>query len=46
MHLARAEIRTALEELLCRVPRFSLDGETTWSKGPIRGPRRLPLKIG
>jgi len=46
MHLARAEIRTALETLLARVPVFTLAGEVTWARGPIRGPRRLPLKIG
>ena len=45
MHLARAEIRTALETLLARVPRFELDGDVTWSRGPIRGPRSVPLRV-
>ncbi len=45
MHLARAEIRVALEALLTRIPNFSLAGETTWSQGPIRGPRVMPLRI-
>ena len=43
MHLARMELRVALEELLKRIPSFRLAGETTWSRGPIRGPRSLPL---
>ena len=43
MHLARMELRVALEELLKRIPSFRLAGETTWSRGPIRGPRTLPL---
>ena len=43
MHLARMELRVALAELLKRVPVFRLAGETTWSRGPIRGPRTLPL---
>ena len=45
MHLARAEIRTALEVLLSRVPNFELAGDVTWARGPIRGPRALPLRI-
>lgn len=46
MHLARAEIRIALETLLARIPNFELAGDATWARGPIRGPRTLPLKIG
>lgn len=45
MHLARTEIRTALEVLLSRVPNFELAGDVTWARGPIRGPRALPLRI-
>ncbi len=45
MHLARMEIRVALEELLKRIPDFEPAGETTWSLGSIRGPRKLPLKF-
>ena len=45
MHLARMELRVALEELLKRIPSFRLAGETTWSRGPIRGPRSLPLEF-
>ena len=45
MHLARMEIRVALEELLKRIPNFEPAGETTWSLGSIRGPRQLPLKF-
>ena len=45
MHLARMEITVALEELLKRVPNFEFAGDTTWSRGAIRGPRALPLKI-
>lgn len=44
MHLARAEIRTALEVLLSRMPHFELAGDVTWARGPIRGPRVLPLR--
>ena len=47
-HLARMELRVALEVWLERIPEFSLaDGGTvTWSSGQIRGPRTLPLRIG
>jgi hypothetical protein len=44
-NLARLELRVALEEFLARFPRFELAGETTWSVGQIRGPRRLPIRI-
>lgn len=44
MHLARAEIRTALDALLARVPDFELAGDVQWARGPIRGPRLLPLR--
>jgi cytochrome P450 len=47
-HLARMELRIALEVWLERVPSFSLadPGAVTWSSGQIRGPRTLPLQIG
>ena len=45
-NLARMEMTVAVEELLKRVPEFSLDGEVTWSEGSVRGPRRLPIKFG
>lgn len=47
-HLARMELRVALETWLERIPEFSLDpvNPTTWSAGQIRGPRSLPLLLG
>jgi len=47
-HLARMELRIALEVWLERVPEFSLadPAAVTWSAGQIRGPRALPLRIG
>jgi hypothetical protein len=46
-HLARMELRVALEAWLGRIPRFTLDDPSavTWSAGQIRGPRTLPLRI-
>jgi cytochrome P450 len=46
-HLARMELRVALEVWLARIPEFSLadPDAVTWSSGQIRGPRRLPLRI-
>ena len=46
-NLARMEIQVAIEEWLKRFPDFSLDERETvhWSPGPVRGPRRLPLRI-
>lgn len=47
-HLARMELRVALEVWLERVPSFTLadpDG-VTWSSGQVRGPRTLPIRIG
>jgi hypothetical protein len=46
-HLARMELRVALEVWLERIPAFTLDdpGAVTWSTGQIRGPRRLPLRV-
>jgi cytochrome P450 len=47
-HLARMELRVALEVWLERIPVFSLadPAAVTWSSGQIRGPRTLPLRIG
>jgi cytochrome P450 len=42
-NLARMEMTVAVEELLKRIPEFSLDGEVTWSEGTVRGPRKLPI---
>ncbi len=46
-HLARLEVRVALETWLARFPNFSLadPDAVTWSPGQVRGPRRLPLAI-
>ena len=46
-HLARMELRVALEVWLERIPAFSLDDPSavTWSAGQIRGPRELPVRI-
>ncbi len=46
-HLARMELRVALEAWLARFPSFHLaDPEAvTWSQGQVRGPRTLPLAI-
>ena len=47
-HLARMELRVALEVWLERIPEFSLadPAAVAWSAGQIRGPRSLPLRIG
>jgi cytochrome P450 len=47
-HLARMELRVALEVWLRRIPEFGLadPAAVTWSAGQIRGPRALPLRIG
>jgi len=47
-HLARMELRVALEVWLQRIPEFSLadPSAVTWAPGQIRGPRTLPLRIG
>jgi cytochrome P450 len=45
-NLARLELTVAVEELLRRIPEFSLDGEVTWSQGTVRGPRNLPIRFG
>jgi cytochrome P450 len=47
-HLARMELRVALEVWMERIPEFTLadPGAVAWSTGQIRGPRELPLRIG
>jgi cytochrome P450 len=47
-HLARMELRTALEVWLERFPVFTLDdpAAVTWAAGQVRGPRTLPLRVG
>ncbi|MEU7941117.1 cytochrome P450 [Microbispora bryophytorum] len=47
-HLARMELRVALEVWLERVPVFGLADPSTvaWAPGQVRGPRTLPLRIG
>ena len=46
-HLARMELRVALEVWLERIPAFTLQDPSavTWAAGQIRGPRRLPLRV-
>ena len=46
-HLARMELRVALEVWLERIGEFSLEDPSavTWSAGQIRGPRTLPLRL-
>ena len=46
-HLARMELRVALEVWLQRIPEFALEDPSavTWATGQIRGPRTLPLRI-
>ncbi|MFI7707854.1 cytochrome P450 [Nonomuraea sp. NPDC049480] len=46
-HLARMELRVALEVWLERVPAFTLDDPSavTWAPGQVRGPRTLPIRV-
>lgn len=46
-HLGRMELRVALEVWLERIGQFSLadPSAVTWSRGQIRGPRTLPLRV-
>ena len=46
-HLARMELRVALQVWLERIGEFTLadPSAVTWSAGQIRGPRTLPLRI-
>ncbi|MFI6500073.1 cytochrome P450 [Nonomuraea typhae] len=45
-HLARMELRVALEVWLERVPDFTLadPAAVTWATGQVRGPRTLPIR--
>jgi cytochrome P450 len=47
-HLARMELRVALEVWLERLPEFTLADPTGvhWAPGQVRGPRTLPLRLG
>ncbi|MFC5827557.1 cytochrome P450 [Nonomuraea insulae] len=47
-HLARMELRVALEVWLERIPEFGLADASavTWAASQVRGPRTLPLRIG
>ena len=47
-HLARMELRVALEVWLKAFPVFSLadPDAVTWAPGQVRGPRKLPIRIG
>ena len=47
-HLARMELRVALETWLQRIGEFTLaePAGVRWSAGQIRGPRALPLRLG
>jgi cytochrome P450 len=46
-HLARMELRVALDVWLQRIPVFTVadPSAVTWATGQIRGPRTLPLRI-
>jgi cytochrome P450 len=44
-NLARLELKVAIEEFVKRFPRFELAGDVTWSKGQIRGPRSVPVRV-
>jgi cytochrome P450 len=47
-NLARMEMTVALQEWLSFIPEFQLapDAVVQWSRGPVRGPRHLPLMLG
>jgi cytochrome P450 len=46
-HLARMELRVALEEWMKHYPDFELAdaGQVRWSPGQVRGPRNIPVRI-
>jgi cytochrome P450 len=46
-HLARMELRVALEVWLERIPEFSLvdESDVRWAAGQVRGPRTVPVRI-
>lgn len=47
-NLARMELQVALQLWLERFPEFSLISEegVTWAGGQVRGPRRVPVRLG
>jgi cytochrome P450 len=47
-NLARMEMNVAVGRFLERIPEFRLDdpAAVTWAGGQVRGPRRLPIRIG
>ncbi|WP_206795420.1 cytochrome P450 [Amycolatopsis sp. MtRt-6] len=47
-HLARMELRVALEVWLGRIPEFTLPDlpAVAWTAGQVRGPKTLPVRIG
>jgi hypothetical protein len=47
-HLARMELRVALEVWLERIPDFTLadPAAVTWATGQVRGPRSIPIRVG
>jgi Cytochrome P450 len=47
-HLARMELRVALEVWLQRIPVFHLTDPSavTWASGQVRGPRTVPVRVG
>ena len=47
-HLARMELKVALEVWMERYPEFSLadPASVTWAGGQVRGPRTLPVRVG
>ena len=46
-HLARMELRVALQEWMRRYPEFELadPAGVTWSAGQVRGPRSVPVRV-
>jgi cytochrome P450 len=48
VHIARMELEVALQEFLRMVPDFTLaePDKVEWSRGQVRGPRKLVLKVG
>jgi cytochrome P450 len=46
-HLARMELRVALEEWMACYPEFEIADPTAvaWSSGQVRGPRTLPVRL-
>jgi cytochrome P450 len=46
-HLARMELRVALETWLAAFPEFHLDDPSAvvWSAGQVRGPRTVPVRV-